>query len=166
MSSLLTTLVGIVGEDYATDAETTRKTYALTQSPNLFFFPDKFPDYVVYPQTAEQVSDILKLANKTLTPVIVRGSGTSSMSGNLALNGGILMDMRHMDRILEINEGNMVVVAEGGTSCYKVIHACHERGLMLPLAPEWQAAPQIGANIATNATGWHMNRTGRIGADW
>jgi FAD/FMN-containing dehydrogenase len=85
------------------------------------------------------------------------------MSGNVCLEGGILVDMKHMDRILEINEDNMVVVAEGGCSCNMILRECHKKGLLLPLAPEWQAAPQVGASIATNATGHYINRTGRLG---
>lgn len=161
--SLLANLENIAGVEYATDRETTRLSYTLTQSPNLFLFPLKKPDYVVYPQTTEQVANVMRLANRTKTPVLIRGSGSSSMSGNVCLEGGILIDMKHMDKILEINEDNMVVVAEGGCSCNKILRECYNKGLLLPLGPEWQAAPQIGASINTNATGHYINKTGRLG---
>jgi glycolate oxidase len=160
---ILQDLKNIVGNDYATDADTTRFSYTLTQSPNLFFYPNKAPDYVVYPQKTEQVAAVMRLANRTRTPVLIRGSGSSSMSGNVSLEGGILIDLRHMDNILEINEDNMVAIAEGGCPFNKILRECYERGLLLPLAPEWQAALQVGANVATNATGYYINRTGRLG---
>lgn len=161
--ALLSMLETICGEGNATSSATTCMSYALTQSPNLFLFPFKRPDYVVYPRTSEQVAAVMRLANRTKTPVLIRGSGSSSMSGNVCVEGGILIDLSYMDKILEINEDNMVVVAEGGCSCHKIIRACYEKGLLLSLAPEWQAGPHIGANIATNATGHYINRTGRLG---
>lgn len=112
--SLLPMLETICGRGNTTDSEVQCLTYTLTQSPNLFLFPLKKPDYVAYPQTTDQVAAVMRLANRTKTPVLLRGSGSSSMSGNVSLEGGILIDMRHMDKILEINEDNMVVVAEGG----------------------------------------------------
>ena len=160
---ILSDLESIVGEDYATNAETTRKSYTLTQSPNLFFFPMKVPDYVVYPQTVDQLASVMRVATRTRTAVLVRGSGSSSMSGNVSLEGGILIDLKHMDKILEIDEERMVVVAEGGCPCNKILRECYNKGLLLPIGPEWQSAPQIGANIATNATGHYINRTGRLG---
>lgn len=160
---LLSMLENICGTGNATNSETICLTYTLTQSPNLFFFPLKKPDYVVYPQMSDQVAAVMRLANRTRTPVVIRGSGSSSMSGNVCLEGGILIDMRHMDKILEINEDNMVVVAEGGCSVNKILRECYNRGLLLPLGPEWQAAPQIGASINTNATGHYINKTGRLG---
>lgn len=160
---ILPALKNIVGARNATNAETTLLSYTLTQSPNLFLFPLKRPDYVVYPETPDQIAAIMRLASRTNTPVLLRGSGSSSMSGNVCLEGGILIDMRHMDRILEINEDNMVVVAEGGCPVNKILRACYEKGLLLPLAPEWQASPQIGASINTNATGHYINKTGRLG---
>jgi FAD/FMN-containing dehydrogenase len=161
--SLLPMLETICGKGNTTDSEVQCLTYTLTQSPNLFLFPLKKPDYVAYPQTTDQVAAVMRLANRTKTPVLLRGSGSSSMSGNVSLEGGILIDMRHMDKILEINEDNMVVVAEGGCSVNKILRECYNKGLLLPLAPEWQASPQIGASINTNATGHYINKTGRLG---
>jgi len=159
----LSDLESIVGIGNTTDAETTCTSYVLARSPNEHFFIGKKPDFVVYPQTSEQVAGVMRLATKTGTPVLARGSGSSTMSGNLSLKGGILIDLRHMDSILNIDEDNMVVVAEGGCSAYKILRECHNKGLMLPIGPEWQAGPQIGANVATNATGHYINRTGRLG---
>jgi len=160
--SLLPMLKNICGAGNATDSETTCLTYTLTQSPNLFLFPLKKPDYVAYPKSSEEVAAVMRLADRTKTPVLVRGAGSSSMSGNVCLEGGILIDLRHMDKILEINEDNMVVVAEGGCPVNKILRACYDKGLLLSLAPEWQAAPTIGASINTNATGHYINKAGRL----
>jgi len=160
--SLLPMLENICGAGNATDSETTCLTYTLTQSPNLFLFPLKKPDYVAYPQSSDEVAAVMRLADRTKTPVLVRGAGSSSMSGNVCLEGGILIDLRHMDKILEINEDNMVVVAEGGCPVNKILRACYDKGLLLSLAPEWQAAPTIGASINTNATGHYISKAGRL----
>jgi glycolate oxidase len=72
------------------------------------------PDIVVMPSNEEQVSRIMSLANRIRLPVATRGQGTGFQGENVALEGGILMDLSLMNRLIEIDEDNMVVIAETG----------------------------------------------------
>ncbi|MFW9802407.1 MAG: FAD-binding oxidoreductase [Candidatus Thorarchaeota archaeon] len=120
------------------------------------------PDIVVMPETVEQVSEIVKLANETKTPIVPRGSG-SSQYGGTAFEGGITLDMALMDKILSIDEDNMVIEAEGGCSVYKLMRALDQRNLRFPISPIYTSGPQVGSAVATNITGYMICRTGRMG---
>ena len=75
------------------------------------------PDAVVYPQTTEQISAIMRLANQERIPVTVQGSGTSVTGASLPVEGGILMDVHKMNKILEINKDNLYARVEPGVIC-------------------------------------------------
>jgi FAD/FMN-containing dehydrogenase len=120
------------------------------------------PDAVVMPETAEQVSQIVALANKERIPVIPRGCGECQSGANIAQKGGILLDMALLNKILEINQEDMVVVAEGGCSTYRIMWELNKLGLRLPWGPVFTCGPLIGSAVATNATGDFM-RYGRLG---
>ena len=103
------------------------------------------PQVVVLPQNTEQVVEIVKLANETRTPVVPRGGGTGTWANNVALYGGIMLDMALMDKILEIDEDNMVLVAEGGCSVYQIMLELDKRGLAFPASPLYTSAAQVSA---------------------
>jgi len=73
-------------------------------------------DYVVMPKTAEEVQSIIKLANKEKTPVTPLGGGFTLSALVVPNKGGIVMDMKRMDKILEVNETNRYVLIEAGVS--------------------------------------------------
>jgi len=73
-------------------------------------------DYVVMPKTAEEVQGIIKLANKEKTPVTPLGGGFTLSALVVPNKGGIVMDMKRMDKILEVNETNRYVLIEAGVS--------------------------------------------------
>ena len=70
------------------------------------------PDVVVFADTTQQVSDIVKIANKFDTPFIARGGGTGLSGGMLSVQGGIIIALNRMDRILEIDIENERAVVE------------------------------------------------------
>ncbi len=121
------------------------------------------PEVAVLPQNTEQVSAIVKLANQTQTPITPRGGGTGAWANNIARYGGIMLDMSLMDKILQIDEDNMVVVAEGGCSVYKIMYALDGRGLAFPASPLYTSGVHIGAGVSTNMNGCHISRFGRLG---
>ena len=159
---LLQRLKAIVGDANVSVALTDRKLYAYPVGASGDFI-DGPPDYVVLPSSTQQVSDVVRLANENRVPVIPRGAGTNQAGSNVAPFGGIMLDMSLMDKILEINEDDMVVVAEGGCSVYNIMFQLDQRGLAFPVAPLYTSAPQIGAGVACNITGCYMSRFGRLG---
>lgn len=64
------------------------------------------PDFVIHSETTKQVSEIVKIANKHKIPLIPRGGGTGIWGGAIPINGGILLDIRKMDRIFDVDEEN------------------------------------------------------------
>ncbi len=78
--------------------------------------PSHSPDYVVAPETADQVQKVVQLANREKIPVVPMGNGMALTGLVIPLKGGIVMDMKRMNRILEVNERARYAVVEGGTS--------------------------------------------------
>ncbi|NIQ94818.1 MAG: FAD-binding oxidoreductase, partial [Desulfuromonadales bacterium] len=72
------------------------------------------PDIVVFPETNKEVGFIVALANQEGVPIIPRGSGTGLSGGSIAPQGGIVICLTRMNRILEIDEENLTVTAQAG----------------------------------------------------
>lgn len=90
------------------------------------------PDVVVLPTTSEQVSQILKLADKNKIPVTPRGGGTNVSGGSILLKGGIVLCTTRMDKILEINKENLNAVVEPGVVLQDFNIALAKQGLFFP----------------------------------
>ena len=72
------------------------------------------PSAVVFPTSAEQVAAIVKLANRHNLPFVARGAGTGLSGGALALDGGLVIEMSRMNKILELDYVNQRAVVEPG----------------------------------------------------
>ena len=147
----------IVGRSSVSSSIVNRKLYGYGVGPSGDFVTGR-PNVIALPKNTEEVSEIIKLANKYKIPITPRGAGTSYQATQIAPFGGIMLDMSLMDMIIEIDEDNMLVVAECGCSVYKIMSRLDEKGLMFPFSPIYTTGPQIGAAVACNATGIHMTR--------
>jgi len=112
MSDITHSLAEIVGEEYVSDRE--EEAYFYARDPGLM--PAHKPDYVVVPETPEQVQEVVRLANREKIPIVPMGAGMALTGLIIPLKGGIVMDMKRMNRILEVNEKARYVIVEGGTS--------------------------------------------------
>ncbi|NQV18820.1 MAG: FAD-binding oxidoreductase [Armatimonadetes bacterium] len=122
--------------------------------------PQKFyPEVIVKPINALEISEILKLANMNNIPITPRGSGTGLSGGAVAIFGGILLSLERMDKIIEIDEDNFVAVVEPGVRLAELFKAVADKGLYYPLYPGEESA-SIGGNIATNAGGMRAVKYG------
>ena len=121
MSDIYEELVEIVGKDYVSNQVEERYFYA--RDPGLM--PPHEPDYVVMPKTTEEVQGVIGLANQGGVPVVPKGAGLSLTGLVIPQRGGIVLDMKRMDRILEVNEKGRYVIVEGG-----VTHAALKSHLM------------------------------------
>ncbi len=116
------------------------------------------PDMVVMASTAEEVSQLLKVANEYKVPVTPKGvTGTTGHGG--PLRGGILLDLTLMDRILLIDRVNMKAVTEAGCSFFKLSQELFKTGLMLPTAP-YGPGPNVAASAITPVNAYGETRYG------
>ncbi|HOO47489.1 MAG TPA: FAD-binding oxidoreductase, partial [Deltaproteobacteria bacterium] len=155
MNRIYTRLVDIVGADYVSSAAEERFIYSRDQGVQ----EPHEPDYVVLPDRAEQVRDIILLANEEKIPIVPMGGGLVLSGLTIPLNGGIVLDMKRMNRILEVNEDSHYAVVEAGTSqgmldAYLKKH--HPR--LKHSLPDAPPVATIAGNIAIHGSG-HLSQS-------
>jgi glycolate oxidase len=111
------------------------------------------PDAAVWPTRAEEVASVLKLANEEGFPVVARGAGTSLAGLAVPEKGGLIMDMCRMDKILEINIEDRLVVVEPGVVYADLDKQLAPHGFFFPPDPASGSVCTLGGNVATNAGG-------------
>ncbi|NWG01801.1 MAG: FAD-binding protein [Syntrophaceae bacterium] len=111
------------------------------------------PDGVVWPETTEQVVEIVRFANEYKVPIVPRGAGTSLSGGVIPIKGGIVMDLSRMNRILEISIENRYAHVQAGVVCDDLNRELAKHGFVFPPDPASSSVSTIGGNVATNAGG-------------
>src|ERR1700674_5247521 len=117
-------------------------------------------DFVVFPTSAEQVSDVVKLANREGVPFVARGAGTGLSGGCLPAEGGLVISLMRMNRVLEVDYDNQIAVVEPGLVNLHLSGAGGPQGLYYAPDPSSQQACTIGGNIANNSGGPHTLKYG------
>jgi len=139
----------IVGEEDVLTEKEDLASYAYDGTTNWYHEPD----VVVFPTSAEEVSEILKLANRERIPVTPRGGGTSVSGGPVPIYGGIVLCTVKMNRILKIDKENVLAVAEPGVVLMDFNLALAKEGLFFPPDPQSFLGATLGGNVAENAGG-------------
>lgn len=111
------------------------------------------PDAVVFPVNAEEIAEILKLANKHIIPVVPRGAGTGLTGGSVPVNGGIVLSLEKMNRIISINRADLTAETETGVVTGEFKKKVSEMGFFYPPDPASSEFSSIGGNISENAGG-------------
>ncbi|MDE3091317.1 MAG: FAD-binding protein [Chloroflexota bacterium] len=111
------------------------------------------PDVVVKPRSADEISAIIKLANRARIPVTPRGAGSGLSGGAVPVFGGILLSVERMNHILEVDRANMVAVVEPGVVTNAINDAVQDFGLFYAGYPMSLEMCFIGGNVAENAGG-------------
>ncbi len=117
-------------------------------------------DFVVFPRSAEDVSAVVKIANREGVPFVARGAGTGLSGGCLPAEGGIVLSLMRMNRVLEVDYDNHVAVVEPGLVNLHLSWAVGPRGYYYAPDPSSQQACTIGGNIANNSGGPHTLKYG------
>ncbi|MBC5635792.1 glycolate oxidase subunit GlcD [Ornithinibacillus sp. BX22] len=141
--------ITIVGEKNFQDSRTSLLTYSYDATPGF----QSFPDAILSPRNTEEVSNIVKLCNEHNIPITPRGSGTNLSAGTTPLHGGIVILMKHFDKILEIDEENLTVRTQPGVITKTLIEAVESKGFFYPPDPSSMKISQIGGNINENSGG-------------
>lgn len=111
------------------------------------------PDVVVLAKHRDEVVRTMKFANEHNIPVTTRGAGIGYVGGAVPARGGIVLSVRGMDRIVEVNTGDGVAVVEPGVILEDLNRAVRERGWYYPPDPASLKECSIGGTIASNAGG-------------
>jgi FAD/FMN-containing dehydrogenase len=128
-------LCQIVGKEFVLDSPEELAPYAKDHSLS----PPGMPDYVVKPENKEEIRQILRLANEYKTPVIPVSSSMHFWGATIPSQGGIVLDLRRMNKILEINELDRLVRIEPGVNWEQLQSELAKSGYrcMTPLLPYW-----------------------------
>ncbi len=118
------------------------------------------PDVVVFPETTEQIVELVKACNEFDVPFVPRGAGTSLAGGCLPIGGGVMITLTRMRRILEINVRDRYAVLEPGLVNVHLTQELKGSGYHYAPDPSSQGACTIGGNVATNSGGPHTLKYG------
>src|SRR5512146_2582696 len=118
------------------------------------------PGAVVFPQTAQQVADIMRAATAARIPVVARGAGTGLSGGAISEVGGIVIAFSRMNRILEVDAENRCAVVQPGVVNLQLSEQVAHLGLYFAPDPSSQKACTIGGNVAENSGGPHTRLHG------
>ncbi len=138
----------IVGKKYLTDQKEELLCYSYDATGRSFL-----PDAVIYPETQEQISGILKLASQKKINIIPRGSGSGMTGGAIPVDGGVVLVTSRMSRILEIDQENFIARVEPGVIISKIHSAVEAKGLFYPVDPASSSVCTIGGNVGECAGG-------------
>ncbi len=112
-----------------------------------------WPEVVLRPSSTEEVAAVIELANRHRFAVVPRGAGSGLSGGSLVLKGGAVLDLTRMNRILEIDTGDMIARVEPGVVTGDLQAAAEAVGLFYPPDPASRAFSTIGGNLAECAGG-------------
>lgn len=156
----------VVGAEYIT----TKNSDKLVYSSDWFWPPQMWqdrkhplptPDYIVHPGSPEEISVLMEIANKYRIPVIPWGGGSGTQGGALSIYGGIIVDLKRLDRIVEIDEKSLIVTAQAGINGTQLEWALNERGLTLPHYPASANCATLGGYLAPRGSGTISTKYGK-----
>ena len=146
--SVLKKLKIIVGNDYLSTVPEDLIAYSYDATQR-----EALPWAVARPASASEISQVLVLANQEGFPVVPRGAGTGMSGGSVPTQGGVVLSLERMKRIIEIDEENMVAVVEPGVVTGDLQREVESRGLFYPPDPASHQFCTMGGNVAECAGG-------------
>jgi D-lactate dehydrogenase (cytochrome) len=148
-AALLARFAAIVGEKYAlTDPQ--------AQTPYVVEMRDLYRGHtpmVLRPASVAEVSQILKLANETSTPIVPQGGNTGLVGGQIAFNNEIVLSLTRLDHIREVDPGSNTLTCEAGVTLQRAREAAAAVDRLYPQLLPSEGSCTIGGNLSTNAGG-------------
>ncbi|MBD3229805.1 MAG: FAD-binding protein [Candidatus Lokiarchaeota archaeon] len=120
------------------------------------------PDIITFPETVEQISEILKIANREKIPVTPYAEGSGVVGGAIPVYGGIIIDMKKFKRIIELNDKNLTVTVETGINGMNLERYLNANGYTSGHIPQSIYTSSVGGYIAHRAAGQFSTKYGKI----
>ena len=152
-------LAAILGDDAVLDGDSAEYLADQTEGRGL----RGHADAVALPASTEQVAELMAWCYEHEVAIVPRGGGTGYAGGAVPLEGGVVVGLERMDRVLELDPGLWRMRVEAGVRTATVRRHARENGLVFPPDPGAAEQSQIGGNIATNAGGPHTFKYGVTG---
>lgn len=124
--------------------------------------PDWRPEAVAWPRDEAAVAGVLRTCSEAGIPVVPRGGGSGVCGGAVPVEGGVVMDLTRMGRVLEIDDLTMTVRVEAGCLGSALEGALAARGYTLGHQPTSLAESTVGGWVSTRSAGQHSSRYGKI----
>ena len=156
LAEILRALVSLLGKErvlHSPDELIVYECDGLTLHPHL-------PDFVVFPSNTKEVAGVVEIAKEYQIPFLPRGAGTCLSGGAVASEGGIILELSRMNRILDIDFENRMAVVESGVVNLHVTQAAREKNFYYAPDPSSQMVSTIGGNVAENSGGPHTLKYG------
>jgi alkyldihydroxyacetonephosphate synthase len=163
---LASELADIVGPQHISSLDSDRLIYTGDWSWMSQMWLDRgeqppLPDFIVHPGSAAEISRVLRVAASHGLPVVPWGGGSGTQGGAAPLYGGIVLDTKRLDRILEIDERSLTVRAQAGINGTTLEWALNERGLTLPHYPASANCATLGGYLAARGSGVISTKYGK-----
>ena len=158
MSKAAKTLRGVLPADRVRDDLATRLVH---ESDGLTLFRER-PDAVVYPETTDEVAACVRACARAGIPIVPRGAGTGLAGGARPCQGGVVLEMAKLDRILSMDAAERLARVQAGVVNAIVSEAAAPHGLFFAPDPSSQVACTIGGNVACGSGGPHCLRYGTM----
>lgn len=148
-SEVRQSLLQWLGQERFREDQETLVTHSYDATPML----QSLPDAVVYPETTAEVQSILRLANEHHIPIVPRGAASNLCGGTVPVQGGIVVAMSRMNKLLELDTDNLTATVQPGLNTKKFHQEVERRELFYPPDPSSMVISTLGGNIMEGAGG-------------
>ena len=145
--NIIVALKSVLKDEQVTINETVRELHGRDES----YHPARLPDIVVFPESTDDVSKIMKISKEYQIPVIPFGLGTSLEGHVIPSKGGITIDFSLMNKVIEVRENDFLVKVQPGVTRTQLNKELKKYGLFFSVDPGADAT--LGGMAATNASG-------------
>lgn len=165
--SLLAGLARVVGEPNRSGRALDRLIYSRDVWPKAYLWLREknlphVPLAVVWPRSEEEVSGLIKWAREQKVPITPAGGGSGVCGGSVPVRGGVVMDLKRMNRVIEINEFNHTVDAQAGIMGETLERRLNRRGLTLGHFPASIYCSTLGGWLSARSAGQLSSKYGKI----
>lgn len=167
LDALVSKLRNIVGEKFVSTEEADLVAYSKDAQliTSLWVMEGKLPGkphVIVWPENENQICEILKIANEDKIPIIPYGEGSGVVGAAIPVYGGIMVDLKRMKKIIEVNDKNLTVTVQTGANGKWLERELEQQGYLLGHVPQSFHTSTVGGWIAHRAAGQFSTKYGKI----